>query len=116
MSLYQVSTGQTINAADVNQLVDELEQQSGGQELGKYFLAGGIYANIATVSNYIPSRSRYSTPVSIQVDDADQGHTGGFNGVPIASNLTTAGFQIYCNNTTGPNTNGRAGGNYTIQF
>jgi hypothetical protein len=116
MALSTVITGGQINAGDVNQLVNVLQQPGGGQEKGKYFLAGAIYGNGALVTLYMPSLSRNSAPVSVTIDEADQLHTAGINAAPITGQLTAGGFQIYTLSTTGPTQNARAGGNYTIQY
>ena len=116
MSLVTVTTGNTILASDINQLVNVLQRAATQQEAGKYFLAGSIYANGALVSQYMPSLSRISTPASVTVDTADQAPTGGMSATPNTAVLTANGFQVWTLTTTGPNVNARCGGNTTIQF
>lgn len=116
MALTIVVTGATINASDLNQTINVLQQPSGGQEKGKYFMAGPVYANGAVVAEYVGSLSRGATPLSVTIDEADQAHTGGLNATPTTAQLTASGFQVFSLSTTGPNVNARAGGGYTIQY
>lgn len=116
MALYTVSGGNVIQSADIDQLVNVLQQPSGGQEKGKYFMAGPVYANGAVVAEYVGSLSRGATPISVTIDEADLAHTGGMNATPTTAQLTASGFQVFSVTTTGPNVNARAGGNYTIQY
>jgi flagellin-like hook-associated protein FlgL len=115
MALNTVTTGNTVLAADINQLVQVLQRSAGQTETGKYVLSGGVYGNNASVAEYCDSLNRTSTPSSISVDTADQAAGGGCTGVGT-SFLTANGFQVFETSTTGPNTNGHAAGNYTIQF
>lgn len=115
MSLSTVTTGNTILAADVNQLVNVLQRASGQTEAGKYFLAGPAYASNAVVALYMPTLSRNATPVSVTIDTVDQAPAGGM-GTVQSGQLTANGFQIFSINSTGPNTNCRAGGNWTVQY
>jgi hypothetical protein len=115
MALYTVSTGNTIQAQDVNQVVNVLQRASGQQEIGKYFLAGPTYANGALVSQYMSSISRNTTPVSVSIDTADQAPAGGMSTTPNTGNLTANGFQVWTLTTT-TNLNSRAAGNMTIQY
>ncbi len=116
MSLVTVTTGNTILASDINQLVNVLQRSATQQEQGKYFLAGPITNNTDVVSCYIPSLSRNATPVSVAIDEVDQAHTGGMTATPSTAQLTASGFQVFSLSTTGPNHNARAGGGYTIQY
>lgn len=113
MSLYTVSSGTTINAQDVNQLVNVLQQQSGGQELGKYYLTFNASASGYFGSVWIVSLSRVSTPVSVTIDTSIANPV--FCNNVATSNLGTAGFQIFAQ-STGANGNCRVGGVYTIQY
>lgn len=114
MALSTVITGGQINAGDINQLVNVLQQPSSGQEKGKYWLQGGAYATGANVSQYIPSISRGAAPVSVTIDTADQIPTAAA-GTPTTDNLTANGFHVLFV-STGPNIASRCGGNYTIQY
>ena len=116
MSLYTVNTGNTINAADLNQVVNVLQVPSGGTEAGQYFLAGPVYTSAAVVALFMPSRSRGATPVSVAVDTSLLSPTGGMSGTPSTNGLGTAGFQIFSLSTTGPNPNARCAGAWTIQY
>lgn len=109
MSLPAVN-GNTIFAADLYGLC----QPASGTETGKYFLQGGGNGSGWVVSNYLPSRSRGATPVSVSIDTADQAPAANA-GTPSASNLTASGFQVSFSCTGATNT-ARAGGNYTINY
>lgn len=111
MSLPAVN-GNTIQASDLYQLC----RPSGGQETGHYWLAGPVYTSGAVISLYMPSQSRGATPVSASIDTTQQAPTGGMTAAPSTFNLTSDGFQISTTSTTGPNTNARAAGGYTIQY
>lgn len=114
MALNTVTTGNTVLASDVNQLVNVLQQASGNTEVGKYYLQGGGNANGWVVSNYMDSLSRVSTPVSVSIDTADQAPAASAN-TPTAIQLTFGGFQVQFSVSTVTNT-ARAAGNSTIQF
>jgi len=114
MPLNTVTMGNTILAADVNQLVNVLQRAAGQTEVGHYVLAGADYAANAFVSMYMPSLSRGATPVSVSIDTADIVPSGGM-GTPSTGVLTAGGFQIF-NAPVAANLNPRAGGNYTIQY
>jgi len=113
MSLYQVVTGAFINAADINQVVKILQQPSGGQETGKYFLIDSSYAVGASTGDYISSISRGATPVSITIDTADQAPSN--CNTPSTSHLTSNGCSV-STTSTAINTTMQAGGNYTLSF
>jgi hypothetical protein len=114
LSLYTVVTGQVANAADLNQLVNVLQQPSGGQEKGKYAL-GGNWAGTGSgfFSTYVPSLSRNTSPVSVAIDTADQAPIGGAV-APGTDRLSSSGFHVYSSMTNG--NNGSMAGNYTIQY
>lgn len=113
----EVVFGQISDPSQLNAVVDILQRRVGQQETGKYFIAGPVYASGAVVAAYIPTLSRGTTPVSSSSDVADQAPTGGMNGTGVSTaQLTSNGFQVYSLNTTGPNVNARAGGNWTVQY
>jgi hypothetical protein len=114
MSLSTVTTGQTIAATHVNQLVNVLQKTAGNTEVGKYYLQGGSNSNGWTVSNYIVSLSRGTATVSISIDTADQAPAASANS-PSALFLTANGFQIEFTTSAASNT-ARAAGNWTIQY
>jgi hypothetical protein len=114
MALYTVSTGNTILAADINQLVSVLQRPAGQTESGHYVTAGNSYADQGVVSAYIASQSRNATPVSVSVDTSDVGAFGTSSG-PTTNRLTSGGFQVYVK-SSGTQTNCGAGGLYTIQY
>lgn len=115
MSLYTVSSGTTINAADINQLVNVLAQQSGGQEIGTYFLQGGTYEGGWVISNWIVTRSYGSTPVSVTLDTSISSSNAN---TPTAAYTSNSGFQTQFSATAGSGINhtSRAAGHYTVQY
>ena len=113
MSLYTVSSGQVINAADVNQLVNVLQAGAGVQEVGGYYLNGWGNAANDQIGAWVPSRSRGSTPVSVSTDTSVQAAT---NCGSVSTNaLTSNGFHA-STLTTGASTACYVGGQYTIQY
>lgn len=115
MALYTVSNGNTANAADLNQIINVLQQPTGGTETGKYVLGGSPYTSNAVISTNINTLSRNATPVSVSIDTSAQAPAGGMGTVSTGF-LTSSGLQIYCLNATGPSTNARASGNFTVQY
>lgn len=114
MSLSTVSNGAVINHSDVAQIVNVLQQPSGGQEARKYILEGNCYVANGYISNYVTSLSRGSTPVSVSIDQADITKSS-FMNAPQTAHLTSGGFQCYAQFTSA-NADGVVAGNYTIQF
>ena len=113
MALYTVSTGGTINAADINQLVNSLQRSSGQSEVGHYFLFGSGYATNATVSASISTLSKGATPVSSSFDTSIFASTG-IGAITIA-HLDSYGFQIYAQASSAGTGIGAAGA-FTINY
>jgi hypothetical protein len=113
MALYTVSSGQTINAADINQLVNVLQCPSGSQEAGQYFIVDWANSSNEFFGQWISTRSRGSTPVSVSVDTS-LGLSGNAN-PPSTNHLGSSGFQLYTSSTSASNNIG-FGGNWTVQY
>ena len=113
MSLSTVSNGAVISHNDIDQIINVLQQPSGGQEKRKYHLAGNSYANLGWVSLYVRSLSSNSTPVSVSIDTADTAPTN--IGTPAALQQTASGFQVH-GQTSAAQVSCNAGGNYTLQY
>jgi hypothetical protein len=114
MTLYQVSTGQTVNASDINQLVSTLQQQPGGQELGTYYLTGVSPAGgITGLGAWCPSQSRGSSPVSVSINTSIQSPVNLLT--PTTDHLSSYGFHVFAGYTAG-NTAANVGGTFTIQY
>ena len=113
MALYPVTTGNTVLAADLNQLIGVLQRSSGTTETGKYYNAGWSSAVNDKVVCYIPSLSRNSVPVSVTIDTVDTPPTGVNS--PTTSHLTANGFAVEAS-ATGSGVNIGVGGNYTILY
>lgn len=113
MALNTVTTGNTVLASDVNQLVNVLQRASGQTEAGKYFIDEACYANTSIISQYMTSLSRVSTPVSVSIDTSDVSPSN--CGSPSTAHLTANGFQVDTASNT-INVNCGCGGNATIQF
>lgn len=111
--LYLITQGSTLLAQDVNQALAILQQPAGGQEAGKYQVAGPSYAVGAFIGVYIGSLSRVSAPVSVSIDTADVAPAS--INAPSTVNLTSSGFGVIANSTAiAPS--GNAAGNYTISY
>jgi hypothetical protein len=115
MSLYTVSSGQVINANDINQLVNVLQVPSGGSEVWQYFLAGLSYVTNDVISNWITTRNHGTAPSSVTLDHTIQTSVG-FNSFQ-AGNIQGNGFQAYGGaDGTAPYYDCRVAGNYTAAF
>ena len=113
MSLYTVSTGNTIAAADIDQLVNVLQEQSGATETGGDFLTFAAYANSAVNGTWINSLSRVSVPVSVSINTAVNSPSNCTS--PSTDHVTANGFHIY-SFSSGTFTSCNVGGVYTLQF
>ncbi len=114
MALYQVQTGMTINASDIDQLVQVLQRPTGSTETGKYYLTDSGYATGAAQGEYIGSISRGSTPAgSVSIDTSDQAPSNCSS--PTTDHLTANGFRV-STTATATATVVQCGGNYTINY
>jgi len=113
MALYLVTPRSTILAADANQLINILQQPSGGQEIGKYQCQGNSYISGGFISYFAQSLSRVSVPVSATLDTTDQAPTN--VNTPTTPGFTSGGFRIH-ETTTGITASGKAGGGYVLQY
>src|SRR5215469_9580915 len=110
---YQVATGQTINANDINQLAVILQRPSGQQESGKYYIVDSAYTAGATIGDFVASISRGAVPISVSVDTTDQAPLN--CGAPITDHLTSNGFRVYTTSTAQA-TQATVAGGYTISY
>jgi|SRR5216683_2139917 len=113
MALTLVTTGNTINAADLNQLVFVLQRQTGQTEVGDYYLTEGAYSIGATMGYYVSHLSRTSVPTGVVIDTSLQAASN-FN-APGTDHLTANGFHVFALASaiaTGCN----VGGVYTTSF
>ena len=113
MALSTVTTGNTILAADINQLVNVLQRPSGSTESGGYYIEGGTYQTNATIGQWISSLSRNATPVSVNIDTSVTSPTGVNS--PTTQALSANGFFVIASAIGAGNTS-RVGGLYTIQY
>lgn len=113
MSLNTVTTGNTVLAADINQLVNVLQRAASQTEGGKHILNGWSNASGDTIGQYMQSISRGSTPSSVTIDTSDYSATN--LNAPTTANLTANGFFIKAT-STGATTSAFVGGNFTIQY
>jgi hypothetical protein len=113
MALSTVTIGETLSNTLINQLVNVLEQPSGGQELGHYKIQGSSYSSSAYISANLVTLSRNATPVSLGVTTVDQVPSNIAS--PSTGHLTAGGGQIYGQATTSAQACGVAG-TYTMQY
>ena len=113
MSLTLVVNGNNVNATDINQVINVLQQPSGGQEKGHYFCGGNSYATNGYITIYMPSISRGSAPVSVTIDASDVAASNVNS--PSTQHLSANGFEVYTT-SLGPAGAGNVAGKYTIQF
>lgn len=111
--MYTVTTGSTINAADINQLVNSAQRPSGGQETGSYYLNGWSNASTDNISQWIPSLSRGASPVSVSIDTSIQAAVN--VNAPSTEKLNANGFHVLTT-ATGATVSGYVGGAYTISY
>lgn len=114
MSLYTVTSGQVVNAADLNQLVNVLQVGSGGTESWKYWIEGGTSNNTGfSVGQWIATQSKGSTPVSVIVDTSITPPNS--LSTPTTQQLSSSGFFVG-SGSTGTSNTARLGGLYTVQY
>src|SRR5690242_19726294 len=102
MAYYTVVQGGTFNAADLDQIINALQQPSGGQERGTYYLQGGSFQGGWAVASFIATLSRNSTPVSITLDAT----ITTFNAsAPFSNYSSSNGFQAQFSAATGSGLN-----------
>lgn len=112
MSLNTVTTGNTILAADINQLVYVLQRQSGQSETGKYYTSQSVYVNGGTLGTYYSSLNRVSVPISATIDATDAQTNCN---APSNDHLTANGLHIF-SSSTGISNSVNLGGNVTLNF
>ena len=113
MSLTLAVSSSNITAAIINQVVNVLQQPSGGQEIKHYYCGGNSYTTSGRASCYVKSLSRNSVPVSVSLDQSDQGYIAASS--LATDTLTQGGFHIWIQ-ATGAAGNVSTGGVYTLQF
>lgn len=111
MALYQVSSGQTINANDINQLVNTLMAPSGAQEIGFFAITFNASNSGYIGANWIKTTSQGSTPVSITLSNVSSAGCGTVQ----TSSSSAYGFQASAASSfAGGNLHFNA--NYTVQY
>lgn len=113
MGLTTVTNGNTAQANDLNQVINILQQPSGGQEKGQYYLNGWGNASGDYISYWLSSLTRVAVPISVSIDTSID-ISPNLNS-PNTGHLSANGFQV---NATlkAASVNEHCGGNYTIQF
>lgn len=112
--MYTVSTGATINANDLNQVINVLQAPSGAQENGTYFLTGTGTSGITGLGAWVPSLSRTSTPASVSINTSIQAPVNCNS--PSTNNLSSNGFHVATAYSTASNVAANVAGNFTIQY
>jgi hypothetical protein len=114
MPLTRPSTGATIAAAHVDQLVDVLQRLSGQTETGAYYITGtSSTGGAASIGYYVSSESRGVSPVSVSIDTSIQA-VQNFS-APGTDHATANGFHVFAN-TTGNTSAANVGGVYTLSY
>jgi hypothetical protein len=114
MSLLTVLNGQLTDAGQLNDIINALQQPSGGSETGNWFMAGSSALTNGTVSVWLIFTNHLSTPSGISINTSILAPTGGLGSVATA-HLETTGVQIYAPASAASN-NAGAGGGYTTSF
>jgi hypothetical protein len=117
MALTTVSTGNTINASDLNQIINVLQRLTTQSETGAYYLGYSSWQTGALGSLWIPSLSRNATPSSSSVDSSLQAASNIVTSPPsLAVAVTTSsGLQIVVASTTNTN-NAHIAGVWVLNF
>lgn len=113
MTLSTVSTGSTINASDINQIVNVLQRLTSQSETGAYYLGYSAYQTGALGSVWVPSLSRNATPASSSVDQSLQAASN--CGSLAVSVTTSSGLQITVASTTNTN-NAHVAGIFVLNY
>lgn len=114
MSLYTVSSGQIVNASDINQLVNVLQEGSGGTESAKYWVESGTgNATGWTVGDWVQTKSANATPVSVIIDTSITNPLS--LNAPTTQQLNSSGFFVGASSNSSSNT-ARFGGLWTVQY
>lgn len=113
MAITKVVSGNTMQAADLNQALTVLQQSSGGQEISKLDLEGGCYATGCVLSQWMNTWSRGSSLVSVTYSAATYGPSN--IGSPATSHMSIYGFQTYVTSTAAA-TDCYGGWTWTAQY
>src|SRR5579863_10222873 len=116
-SWYTVSTGQTINAADINQFANALEVPAGNTEIGSYVLAGLTTNNGDVVSTWVVTLNHANAPSTCALGTPTLGPHSLQSGSYTTNHLAANGFQLYAfADGTAPSPNAYVGGTYTATY
>jgi len=113
MPLTLVSNGNTVQATDVNQIINVLQRPSGQSETGNYYIQGSSYASGARIAMYMRSTSQGATPASVSIDTTIVSPSN--MGTPTTDQLTQYGFHIF-GSSNAVNVDAKAAGAFTINY
>jgi hypothetical protein len=113
MPLNTVTTGNTILATDVNQLVNVLQRAAGQTEVGDYYLTSFATTSGQSMGTWVGTLSRGATPVSVGIDTSLQAVSG--CNAPSTDHLNSNGFHVFTS-STGAVGAMNVGGQYTVQY
>jgi hypothetical protein len=113
MALTLVANTNTIQAADVNQLIFILQRQTGQTEVGDYYLTEGAYSIGATAGYFVWSLNRNSVPTGVVIDTSLQAASN-FN-APGTDNFNANGFHVFAL-ASAINVSCNVGGLYTLSY
>ncbi len=102
MSLYTVVTGGTIQAADIDQLVNTLQVPSGSTEAKTVLVIAGAFQTSATVGNWIGTVSQFNTAGSVTLSSTTLTGVGSIT----VSNISSSGANLNAA-ATGPSNTAR---------
>lgn len=112
MALTLVTSGNTIFASDLNQIIAVL-QRSGTSETGQYIIKGNAPAINNELSTYIHTTSQGVTPSSVSIDTSVLTTLG--VGAPAVQNISASGFLVHVL-SSGAGTDCHVGGVYTANY
>jgi hypothetical protein len=113
MALTLVSSGNTIYATDIDQIINVLQQPSGGTEAGSYYITGNA-SNTSSLGYFVSSLSRVSSPVSVSINTSITSPSNCNS--PSTDHLNANGFHVYTTISGGASIASNVGGGYTIQY
>jgi hypothetical protein len=90
MSLTLVVAGNTVYAADINSIINRLQQPSGGSETQTVFYSTGAFQSGSTVGYWQSTSSQGATPGSVATGTTTLVAVGSL----ATSNLSSSGFYV----------------------
>ena len=112
MSLSTVTSGNTVYAQDLNQLIQSLQPSPGGSESGNFYVQGNAYTSSSLfLSDCVGTKARGVTPVSISITAGTPSNVN----APLTGHLKDGSVQIYAK-ATSQNVDCKVSGSFIINY